>query len=864
MSSGESLRSSGQSSQRFSEVLSHGPTAIPAREDVDAAISSALAVDDLGFGRQAHSNGEQKPSDSRSQPRNIDGANTRPAYTGPTAGPARVPNAATTTATIPVQNSAGVGVGVGDGGGGLHPRANGAGAGVASNSSNGCGGGGGLLDWALWPLWGTIDALKWAGGTVNEVAVAPVIRMASPWGLAGSVLTTVKAFTPQRARDLARVVGNLGLNSAGLVQTPAGVELLRSSGRATGSLSTAVSSPAGRQFLLESATGLVKLAEALDTPEAKNFIQQGAVVAARGMDALASRHTKIFVKDLADVIVRLVELANSREATILAAEFTVNVEHALEMEHMAGIARRAAANAAAGATADADPGLAARDANAAPAGGDGTEPNLGLAEHVVGPAAREPEANGGPVCTAGNEQTLDDLVREARAERAHRESGGTGGPRSAGHERGGSDGSVLAGGGPEGCCPSRRGEGRPSSNDPADADHRAGAGVTPVIRQADLAGDTPLRTFLGAAGGAAPVAPPPGDTSRSAPSSPRGWHAHAATAAPAAAAAAAAAGAVPALPTLGGECAGNRERASTVTGAGDDGVGGGTAEEACGISGGTRFTAGCRGGGENDGTESVLSGARPPAVEYERDGNARLPRFTSEHFESVLRGQPLGLELQLEAPNEDSVDDTVARAASSRVPLEGASPPSPRVDAGNAPGNTAQETTWQGAPPGEGEGEGVSVPSTAGARGWKQAAFACLLLFFAGDGLRHRWKAGFRGEKTAHEKISTPPGPPKPSSLATDGRNSVFGVTFLPPTCKDPVSGTTMAVWVAPSGPCLSPASVSGGGAGSTDGLLGGGGEPACSASFRLCSAAEVGARGGVERDATGPPDSCGFEGTNV
>lgn len=235
----------------------------------------------------------QQPPDPRSQPRIMDGASSRPPYTGPRAGPARV----TTTTTIPVQNSAGVGVGVGGGGGGgLHARSNGVGAGVANNSSNGGGGGGGLLDWALWPLWGTIDALKWAGGTVNEVAVAPVIRMASPWGLAGSVLTTVKAFTPQRARDLARVVGNFGLNAAGLVQTPAGVELFRSSGRATGSLSTAVSSPAGRQFLLESATGLVKLAEALDTPEAKNFIKQGAVVAARGMDALASRHTKIFVK----------------------------------------------------------------------------------------------------------------------------------------------------------------------------------------------------------------------------------------------------------------------------------------------------------------------------------------------------------------------------------------------------------------------------------------------------------------------------------------------------------------------------------------------------------------------------------------
>lgn len=164
------------------------------------------------------------------------------------------------------------------------------------SNPGGGGGGGGLLDWALWPVWGTIDALKWAGGTVNEVAVAPVIRMASPWGLAGSVLTAVKAFTPQRARDLARVAGNFGLNAAGLVSTPAGGEVLRSTGRAAGSLSMAISSPAGRQFLLESATGLVKLAEALDTPEVKNFIQQGAVVAARGMDALASRHTKIFVK----------------------------------------------------------------------------------------------------------------------------------------------------------------------------------------------------------------------------------------------------------------------------------------------------------------------------------------------------------------------------------------------------------------------------------------------------------------------------------------------------------------------------------------------------------------------------------------
>lgn len=224
-----------------------------------------------------------QPSIPRSQPHTTDGTNR-------------------STTSSPAQNSGGKKLvrppgGIGDGGGDF---GNNPGGGTGSSGGGGGGGGGGavggLLDWALWPVWGTIDALKWAGGTVNEVAVAPVIRMASPWGLAGSMLTAVKAFTPQRARDLARVAGNFGLNAAGLVNTPAGGEVLRSSGQAAGSLSMAVSSPAGRQFLLESATGLVKLAEALDTPEVKNFIQQGAVVAARGMDAMASRHTKIFMK----------------------------------------------------------------------------------------------------------------------------------------------------------------------------------------------------------------------------------------------------------------------------------------------------------------------------------------------------------------------------------------------------------------------------------------------------------------------------------------------------------------------------------------------------------------------------------------
>lgn len=166
-----------------------------------------------------------------------------------------------------------------------------------TNNGSGGGGGGvvdGLLSWAMWPLWGTIDALKWAGASVNEVAVAPVMRFAGPSAIAGNLLTRLKAYTPQRARDLGRIAANTVRNLAGLVHTEAGGEVLKSSGLATGSLAMAVSSPAGRQLTVEAVTGLVKLAEALDTPEAKNAIRQGTVVVARGMDLFASRYAKVF------------------------------------------------------------------------------------------------------------------------------------------------------------------------------------------------------------------------------------------------------------------------------------------------------------------------------------------------------------------------------------------------------------------------------------------------------------------------------------------------------------------------------------------------------------------------------------------
>ncbi|KAG5191076.1 hypothetical protein JKP88DRAFT_297164 [Tribonema minus] len=207
----------------------------------------------------------------------------------------------------------------------------------------------GVLGWALSPMWMTIDALKWAGQTVTDKAVAPVVRYASPAGWAAYIFDAVKNLTPQRACDLARIFGNATFNAVGLLHTPSGRQVtacLRAAAsftragrtraaaaRVVDALATTVSAPAGRQLVIDGAATFVKVAEALSTLEAKDAMQQCAVAAARFFDVLASPEAKVLLQAAADAACRAAELASSHEATVMAAEFTANVVHALEMEH---------------------------------------------------------------------------------------------------------------------------------------------------------------------------------------------------------------------------------------------------------------------------------------------------------------------------------------------------------------------------------------------------------------------------------------------------------------------------------------------------------------------------------------------------
>lgn len=581
----------------------------------------------------------------------------------------------------------------------------------------------------------------------------------------------------------------------------------------------------------------------------------------------------------------------------MAAEFTVNVEHALEMEHMAGIESRAAAKAAAAAAAaDVDIGSIVGDARTASAVGGATGHSWGAQGTDGGVeddtfSVDEPDGTS-PASAAEAEgkeneeehKTMDALVREARLERARQEgssSRGCGGSVEelgiAGHRRTLSAASpmVLDVGNDSYASDDDRNRNR--NRDRGEA--RASFDAPPIIRQADLKGDTPLTTFrrsdTAVAGGTVDVSPAAlpskgaatnggstTDTCRSAPSSPRGRHS-CSTTATAAAGSALSVGDGSYSPVVT-----SRGRASTVTGLCCDVH---TAECPSGHADAgarSRFTAGggYGMGGESDGTESVFSSARP-AVEYERDGKAKLPRFKSKHIASVLRSQPLGLELQLEAPNEDSVDDTVARA--SRFSVQDSSAPTPRVGASTGGGfSTLQDLEPDTTISSSGEEKDNSAPTgqsaVARASGsWKQLVFACLLLFFAGDGLRHRWKTMFRKPSSRSSPPSTAAsfgqvsfGGATASGVRGNGgagHEHVSGTALLPPTCQDPASGRTMAVWATPSGPCLSPALAADA---NTEGMAGGGG-PGCSASFRFCSSTEVvvSDAGDVQHDDRRPED---------
>lgn len=614
----------------------------------------------------------------------------------------------------------------------------------------------------------------------------------------------------------------------------------------------------------------------------------------------------------------------------MAAEFTANVVHALEMEHMAGLDRsRGASDSSAadgGATGFAegggadgaleveDWGISARRRGESRAGGVGfgagpTEMRQGL------PLPPEtPLTSSGPNCvileagtpvrpdTQFQQEHIDSPISRGSRNVSGRISSDTEG-RIGGHDTADTNGGrretdvfndshrrTSGGGGLDANTNGRGGRAF------LEVGSESSCVVTTPITQADLNRNTGLRITgrsdgvparspeNSRAGGDCGVAARRSATeaSRSAPSSPTGRReSFRESTAPS---------------ESGLEGQGSRARAHSMTGGDDTGVNlqhyllpGLDAESHADSAPAANV---CRTVGpsssmvDETGSDyaSVRSSARPPA-EYARDGRHFLPRFTGEALASVLRGQHVGLEQQLEAPNDETLEDSLSRPP--RIP-DGFAPHGGLVESMGGVRGGGDGSSVDNVGPEEGASETRdAVRATRAAIGWPrlfgmssvfsgatapdranradrsaggfQIIFGIVVLLLALDGLRHRVGGLVYGGWGA--TLHVPPVATSPSSRPTnfgysggggvrsgDGGGSGgigFQYVYLPPTCLDTQTGATMAIWATPAGPCLSPGQTEKisrkGAAGEGEGEVRGSERMGCATSFRLCSSLEVG-----------------------
>lgn len=570
------------------------------------------------------------------------------------------------------------------------------------------------------------------------------------------------------------------------------------------------------------------------------------------------------------MLVRFVELANSPEVTVMAAEFTANVVHAMEMEHMSGMDRpRFASNASANAhTAGAIPrgpprahfctastaslstrmdacgdGHAHDGAGARESGGE--DDTRAVAQHEqLGVSASDDEAS---VAASGASDEIaglptESLVSPTISPRRTLQDRVTVEGRRA-HVK---DGGVLS-------------EAIDQTATTSTSDGERMRIVRTPITQADLDRNTQLR-----------ITHSPASANRTAPS-PRlgGGRSAGATAAENTGNAEVSRRSAPSSPTgrrdslrasgsdtasfardepLGCRARSSSESRSNSARDGNRTLGQFDEDIQAGI-GLTETIVGreARSGEEGAGLSGSGATADPPVpAEYRRDGRHLLPRFTTENLASVLRGTPVGLEDQFEAPDQNTLEIVLSRAAMRfREDSGGGDGGLLRRDNGVQSANElslacAGDDARDSARRPGGDGEAIVTThaqpqirhsiKAVGFRGWIQVMFAFVLLYLAGDGLRYRL---FGGRKTASNISSSLQ---SGRSLSDEGGRTEaetrFRAVFLPSTCRDASTGAAMAIWVTPGGPCLAPEGASG-----NAGNVG----PACAASFRMCSEAEAG-----------------------
>ncbi|TYZ58320.1 hypothetical protein PybrP1_000018 [[Pythium] brassicae (nom. inval.)] len=181
------------------------------------------------------------------------------------------------------------------------------------------------------------DAVRWATSKVDEKVVNPVATrlatsVANPHVLSFLIWERIKKMTPQRARDVTRLLSTAVANALGVLGAEKGKALTGSAKKLQDEFVNAAVSRQGRDVLLNTVATASKVAQALNTPETKVATTQVFEALQSLIDFFASEPGRKVIATAGECMNQLCEVAASPESSIFLAEIATNVCHALDAE----------------------------------------------------------------------------------------------------------------------------------------------------------------------------------------------------------------------------------------------------------------------------------------------------------------------------------------------------------------------------------------------------------------------------------------------------------------------------------------------------------------------------------------------------
>ncbi|OQR86090.1 hypothetical protein ACHHYP_10968 [Achlya hypogyna] len=179
--------------------------------------------------------------------------------------------------------------------------------------------------------------MEWAGQKVDATVVTPCAQMisgsiANPYVLSAKIWETLKENTPQRARDVSRLLSLAISNSAHVLSNDNSIEWSQSTKALRDRTLAMAATPEGQAVVQDCVATVAKTCQALNTPETKAATKQLTTALQSWIQMLATPEGLQVIDGLGDWCNHLTDVAASPESSIFLLEVATNLCHVLSSE----------------------------------------------------------------------------------------------------------------------------------------------------------------------------------------------------------------------------------------------------------------------------------------------------------------------------------------------------------------------------------------------------------------------------------------------------------------------------------------------------------------------------------------------------